>query len=126
MGGYGMSFDALTQYMGDGIRLEHSAVGLSNAYQLNASSRFIYLDPNSQNTYYRLPDATTLETGGPLYHIKNISPWTNTYLVDYSGTTYAMFKTGNEATVVLLLDNSTSAGVWICLDIENKAIHATS
>lgn len=67
--------------------------------------------PQSAAKDVTLPDARKLKTGGPQYYFVNGGE-ENAVIKDAGGSTIATLTHGDTA-ILLLLDNSTAAGVWV-------------
>ena len=82
--------------------------------------RFTVNDNGSQDGCIKLPDATKFSTtGGPIYYMtQETESGRELWIKDNGGTTVGRVKDTGEANekqlLVVLLDNSTSAGSWAC------------
>lgn len=100
---------AMLRFMGGGIKRNISG----NITLTSGSKRVQVLDPQGAGYYVRLPDAQTMLPGGPCFYIVNVNGSHDLLIKDYDGTTLYTLVAGNDDVVtIVLVDNSSQAGVW--------------
>ena len=83
---------------------------ISSTLVLYPAKRVWTIEDTVGSITVRLPDATTLKTGGPYFYILNIGP--NQFNVrDGTDIILAIFGT-NKSLTIALAQNGTTAGIW--------------
>lgn len=85
---------------------------ITGDYTILRGKRVITLDPDANGYAAILPDATTLDKGGPHFFIINESATYNLLVKDDGGNLLDTMTT-KEMAICALVDNSTSNGLWI-------------